>query len=365
MASLEPALTKSTFFLIKSWDSFQLALRTCLKPRIKPEYRLRSSALILLSLAMACFALNPTSIQASGSQKKAVVLSVFGTSHESALPSILNIREEVRDVLPEDVPLKVAFTSSIIRGIWQERSQDPGYKEDHPDVPEDILNVKGSLASIADFQDRGYDYIIVQPTHFTSGEEFADLSSYVAGLNSIKTIKKRNMPFRKVLLGRPALGANGITHEYHKDIERVAEALAPDVKLAAEKDRALVYMAHGNEHYSIGGFYLEFEQVMRQRYPEVQTYVTTVEGFPGSDHLLERLAADEIDEVLLKPFMNVAGDHAKNDMAGEGPDSLKSVLENQGLDVEIKLEGLGLNDSFASIYAEHVRDAVHDEGLEF
>ncbi|MBU4117700.1 MAG: sirohydrochlorin cobaltochelatase, partial [Proteobacteria bacterium] len=39
------------------------------------------------------------------------------------------------------------------------------------------------------------------------------------------------------------------------------------------------------------------------------------------------MQADKTKKVLLKPFMTVAGDHAKNDMAGPEPDSLKSLLE--------------------------------------
>ena len=41
------------------------------------------------------------------------------------------------------------------------------------------------------------------------------------------------------------------------------------------------------------------------------------------------------------PFMIVAGDHAQNDMAGEEPDSWKSVLENEGFQVTVQLDGLG------------------------
>jgi len=305
--------------------------------------------------------LGAAAVQAAPAEKKGVVLAVFGTSHESGLPGILNIRDQVQTALP-GIPVRLAFTSNIIRRIWQERRKDPAYAAQHPDVPAEIINVKGPLATIADLQDEGYGYIIVQPTHMSSGEEFADLASYVQGLNSIRTVKKRNMPFKKIIIGRPALGTHGIEREYRHDIEQVASLLAPDVELARKDGRALIYFAHGNEHYSTG-VYLEFEQVMRKQYPGVRIYVSMVEGFPDNERLLAELRADKTKRVLLKPFMTVAGDHAKNDMAGSEPGSLKSLLEARSINVAVSLVGLGESDAFAAIFARHIKDAMADEGI--
>jgi sirohydrochlorin cobaltochelatase len=320
--------------------------------------------MIMLFACCLAFLLGAVSTQAAPSEKKAVVLAMFGTTHEDALPAILNIRQEIKNSLPRDVPVRIAFTSNIIRNIWRERQPDPGYAASHPEVPAEILHVKGPLATIADLQDEGYGYIFVQPTHISSGEEFSDLASYVAGLNSIVTIKTRNMPFQKIILGRPALGTSGIEHEYRHDIEHVAGILTSDVALARKEGRALIYFAHGNEHYSTGA-YMEFEHVMRKRYPEVAIYVTMVEGFPGADVLLEKLKRDGIKKVLVKPFMTVAGDHAKNDMAGPEPDSLKSVLEANGIDVAMVLEGLGEKSDFARLFVDHIKEAAVDAGVPF
>lgn len=323
----------------------------------------RNSVLLLLALVLLFVAVAAQAADRAEKkpEKKAVVLAVFGTSHESALPGILNIRDRVQQALP-GIPVRLAFTSNIIRRIWQGRRSDPAYGPQHPEVPAEILNIKGPLATIADLQDEGHAWIIVQPTHISSGEEFADLADYVRGLNSIKTVKQRNMPFKKILLGRPALGTHGIEHEYRYDIERLAQVLAPDVETAKKEGRALVYFAHGNEHYSTG-VYLEFEHLMRKLYPQVAIHVTMVEGFPGHERLFAELAAHRTGKVLLKPLMTVAGDHAKNDMAGPEPDSLKSLLEARGVDVAVVLAGLGESDAFAAIFADNIKDAMRDAGI--
>jgi sirohydrochlorin cobaltochelatase len=312
--------------------------------------------IILLALAM------PLTALAKPGEEKAIVLAVFGTSHIEGLPGILAIRARVQQAFPA-TRVELAFTSNIIRRIWQKRSQDPAYRAAHPEVPKEIVEVKGPLAAMANLQDEGYGTIIIQPTHMAAGEEFADLAAYVEGLNSIRTVKARNMPFRQMLIGRPALGVPGIEHEYRKDIEIAARALAEDVKAAAREQRALVYMAHGNEHYSTG-YYLELEAVMREIYPEARIYVGMVEGFPELGHVVAALERDNVRQVYLKALMTVAGDHAKNDMAGEEPDSWRTILEAKGMNVQVDLRGVGESAPFAEIFVQHIRDAAKDHGVE-
>lgn len=52
------------------------------------------------------------------------------------------------------------------------------------------------------------------------------------------------------------------------------------------------------------------------------------------------------EEVRLMPFMIVAGDHALNDLTGEGGDSWKSRLE-EGFVIDFNLRGMGENDGIA------------------
>lgn len=291
--------------------------------------------------------------------RSGIVLAVFGTSHETALDAILRSYDSVVKAFP-NTPVRLAFTSNMIRRIWQKRAADPEYRKAHPEV---ILNVKGVLASIAELQDRGMDYIIVQPVHMAAGEEYADLASYVDGLNSIRTMKPKNMPFKRIILGRPIMGAYDLKHEYTEDLKELAKLLAPDVEEAGKKGQVLVYMAHGNE-YMPAGYYLEFEYIMNQMYPKVKTFIVMVEGFPGLDVLREKLKHVKAKKVVLRPLMVVAGDHAKNDMAGDEPDSIKSTLEKDGLKVEAEIRGLGSLSGFGDMVVSRVRDAAADAGVE-
>ncbi len=320
----------------------------------------------VLWLVIALTIVATTSINAGEIKQKkyknAVVLAMFGTTVEPALHGLLNIRDQIRQAYPE-TEIKIAFTSNIIRRIWQKRAGDVDYTKTHPEIPNDILHAQGPLATIANLQDCGYDNIVVQPTHISLGEEYLDLSSYVKALASIETIKARFKPFHALTIGRPAFGTFGKEHPYTEDIVAVVKSLAEDVEIAQKNNAALMYMGHGNDYFPSGGAYLQFEKEMRKTYSDVKTYIGTVEGFPSFDEVLTALKKDGIKKVVIKPFMTVAGDHARNDMAGAEPDSWKSMLEKEGIEVIPVLKGLGEQDEFARVFVSHLADAAHDAGI--
>ena len=309
--------------------------------------------LMILSVCLA------RPLSATGMEnKKAIVLAAFGTTYPSALVSILEIQKRVKEAFP-NVRVRIAFTSNIIRNIWHKRQRDTRFLSEYR-IPKEILYVKGPLATIADLQDEGYRTIIVQPTHIYCGEEYADLCSYVRGLNSIETIKEKYKPFAKLVIGRPALGQYGPRYDYHKDMEIAAKALAPDVALAMKAGYALIYMGHGNEFYSTG-IYAEFQEVMRRTYPHAKIFIGTVEGFPSLNDVVSSVKRMGIKKVLLKPFMIVAGDHAHNDMAGSDEDSWKNTFKRAGIRVKCILKGLGENPRWDEIYVQHIRDVAVDK----
>ncbi|MCF6188384.1 MAG: sirohydrochlorin cobaltochelatase [Desulfobulbaceae bacterium] len=316
-------------------------------------------AVLFLCTATTSFASGAWKVE----HKNAIVLAMFGTTVEPALQGLLNIRTKMIEKYP-DTPVRIAFTSNIIRKKWQHRAEDPAYIKAHPEIPSDVLHVKTPLATIADLQNEGYDTIVVQPTHIAMGEEYLDLATYVDSLMRMGTLKKpKYKPFHKVVLGRPALGTYGTDHPYAEDIMTVAKVLAPDVELAVQEKAALVYMGHGNEYFPSAGAYLELADRMRQLYPEVVTAIGNVEGFPALEDVMDTLKLYGVKKVVLKPCMVVAGDHAMNDMAGPEADSWKSVLEKNGFEVVVVKRGLGEQDAFADIFVNHAADAAKDAGI--
>ncbi|WP_051305937.1 sirohydrochlorin cobaltochelatase [Desulfogranum mediterraneum] len=296
-------------------------------------------------------------------QKSAIVLAMFGTTAPPALAALLHIRTRVQEAFPGTL-VRLAFTSNLIRKIWQQRSHDQSYRDQHPQIPDEIYTIQGPLAAMANLQDQGHQELAIQAIHIAPAEEFHDLSSYVRALNSIRTMKPRWQPFQALALGRPLFGSYNPSHPYSADIRAAAEALAEDVALAREHGAALVYMGHGNPLFPAGGLYLELAARMNQLYPDTPTFLATIEGFPCLDELLPQLLERRISKVLLKPLLIVAGAHALRDMAGSGEDSWQSRLSRTGIEVIPVLRGLGEQPAVARIFVQHLAEAAAEAGIE-
>ena len=327
---------------------------------------MRKSVSVVLS-TLLCVFLGTAGAFASGSMgipgagKNAIVVASFGTTVPSAVQSITNITDTVKKTYPE-TEVRITFTSNIVRSVWKERQAEPKKWLDQG-IPEEILYVKNIIATIGDLLEDGYTNIVVQPTHMFFMEQSHDLRQYVNGLASIRTMKAKWKPINNIVMGRPALGMPGDVYSYHEDIEAVCKTLAKDAEQAKEEGATLVYMGHGNEHWSTG-IYAETQKKMREMYPEVATFIGVVEGAPSLDDFISHLKHAKSQKVLLKPFMIVAGDHATNDMAGPEEDSWKSILVKEGYKVNPVLEGLGSNDNFAQVFVEHIADAAKERGLQ-
>jgi sirohydrochlorin cobaltochelatase len=86
--------------------------------------------------------------------------------------------------------------------------------------------------------------------------------------------------------------------------------------------------------------------------------VGTVEGTPGLEWVVAKLKEKGAAKALLVPLMSVAGDHARNDMAGDEDDSWKSVLAGEGIAARPVLQGLAELAPFRALWLNHLRQAV-------
>ncbi len=284
-------------------------------------------------------------------KKPAIVLAAFGTSQPEALEAILNIEEKVEKAFP-GYDVHLAFTSNIIRHIWHERANDAEFKKKNPDVPEEIYSITNVLTTLATIQETGARLVLVQSLHITDGEEYTDLANLVIALSGYQTMKPVLHPFPWIGVGEPALGLEDGQEKY---LERAAVALAPLARKAWETNSSLVLMGHGNEHLNQEVF-AKLETILRKKYGE-HVYIGTVEAEPFAEEIAEAMKAkaNSPKNIFLAPLMVVAGDHAKNDMAGEEEDSWINIFQAEGFTVEPYLVGLGSLDEWAEIYIEHLK----------
>jgi sirohydrochlorin cobaltochelatase len=299
----------------------------------------------------------------SSDKRNGIVLAMFGTSVELALPGLLHIRDRMAARFPQTL-VRIAFTSKIICRIWQARAADPGYRIVHPEVPEDILHVQSPETVIGSLQEEGIDSLVIQPVHIAPARKDVDSGSYINGPGAIETGKSGSSPIRRIVLGRPALGSYGTTYPYTDDIVIAVRSLLQDAALARQENGALFYMGHGNKNCATAGVYRELVAEMHRQYPDISIVMNLVEEGPSLDRTIAELKEQNVEKILLKPFMITAGDHVRKDMVSDGPGSQKTRLEDQGFTVVPVFKGLGEEDGFADIFVQHATDAARDGGIE-
>ena len=73
---------------------------------------------------------------------------------------------------------------------------------------------------------------------------------------------------------------------------------------------------------------------------------------------IEAVKAAGYTNVVLRPLMVVAGDHANNDMAGSEEDSWKTMFEAAGFTVDCQIHGLGEIADVQALYDAHTKAAI-------
>jgi sirohydrochlorin cobaltochelatase len=254
-------------------------------------------------------------------KKVGILLVAFGSSEESAQISFENIDKQVKAAYP-DIPVRWAYTSHIIRAKLAKQ----GKLLDSPE------------AALAKMQDENFTHVVVQSLHTIGGEEYHDLRRIVAGFKIMGR-------FQKIILGYPLLGTQ-------EDMERTVASIMKTIPKEREKNEAVVLMGHGTPHPS-NAFYAALMFQLQLKDPNI--FVGTVEGYPDVDLIKELMLKKKIKKAYLIPFMSVAGDHAKNDMAGDEDDSWKSIFTKAGIACVPVLKGTAEYDDFVAIWVDHIR----------
>ena len=271
----------------------------------------------------------------------------FGTSfNDSRAEDIKGIEDALAEAYP-DWSVRRAFTAQIIINHVQARDG------------EKIDNMDQALERAVK---NGVKKLVVQPTHLMHGAEYDELTETV---NSYKD------KFESVKIAEPLLGEVGAdATAINEDKAAVAKAITAEavktaeydsLDAAAEDSTAFVFMGHGTSHTAKISYSQMQAQMEQLGYKNV--FIGTVEGEPedtSCESVIAKVKDAGYKNVILRPLMVVAGDHANNDMAGDDDDSWKSQFEaSKNFDsVKTQIAGLGEIDAIQQIYVAHTKAAI-------
>ena len=276
----------------------------------------------------------------------------FGTSfNDSRAEDVKGIEDALAAAYP-DWSVRRAFTAQIIINHVQARDDEA------------IDNMQQALdRAVAN----GVKNLVVQPTHLMHGAEYDEMT---------EAIDEYKDKFESVAIAEPMLGEVGDDATVINDDKKaVAQAITDeackvagfdDMKAAADAGTAFVFMGHGTSHTAN----VTYDQMQAQMddLGFTNAFIGTVEGKPedtACDKVIEKVKEAGFKNVILRPLMVVAGDHANNDMAGDDEDSWKSQFVASGDfdSVDCQIEGLGRIAAVEDLYVAHTKAAIDSLGV--
>lgn len=282
-----------------------------------------------------------------GMGEKEILVVSFGTSFNNSRVNDIKAIEDALQAAFPDWSVRRAFTSQIIINHIQARDNEL------------IDNMEQALErAVAN----GVKELVVQPTHLMHGAEYDEMMEAMAAYED---------KFEKIAVAEPMLGEVGNDATViNADKEIVAKAIVEsavadagfrDAADAAEQGTAFVLMGHGTAHVAKVSYSQMMTQMEKLGYENV--FIGTVEGEPegtSCEDVIKAVKAVGYKNVILRPLMVVAGDHAENDMAGADADSwLSQFLADGGFEaVKAQITGMGSISSIQELYVAHTQAAV-------
>ena len=267
-----------------------------------------------------------------GIGEKEILVVSFGTSYNySRYATIGAIERELQEAFP-DWSVRRGFTANII--IDHVMSRD-GVAID--DVDQALQRAV----------DNGVKDLVVCCTHLMEGYEYRDVIDAVANVAD---------SFEHVGICKPLLGMNDSL-----ELEPIVKAITMAGMNYMDGETAFVYMGHGTEADSDADYGALQDTLTAEGFEDY--YITTVESEVwNTERVLEAMKDKGYKKVVLRPLMVVAGDHAHNDMAGFEEDSIRTMFENAGYEVDCILDGLAEIDAVRDIYTTHVQETIDSFG---
>ena len=229
-----------------------------------------------------------------GARDKAAILIVhFGTSHNDTRALTIDaLNTAMREAFP-GIEIREAWTSRI---IIRKLTREGGIEKQNP------------TQALIRLHEEGYTHILVQSSNIIEGTEMKELRREVESLS---------LNFKDIRIGNPLLYAP-------EDYATVTRCLTEAVRKSCPNGQML-FVGHGTPDPATASYAMLDYMLKSEEHADC--HVATVEGYPALGNALQLLKKNASRTVTLVPLMFVAGDHARNDIAGEWKTALEKATK--------------------------------------
>jgi len=246
--------------------------------------------------------------------KKAILVTSFGTSHRDTREKCLDlIQREVEEKYGSE-NVERAYTSGIIRRIIEKNEG---------------IHIFDQEEGLKVLKDKGFEEIITMSLHILDGIEYSKLDDKFGKIS--KPLLADDEDFKKI-----------VENKEFNDLEG---------------NDAIVFMGHGTESEADYTYQKLQDEYLKAGKNNI--FIATVEGKVTIKDVIEKMKGKGFRNILLKPLMIVAGDHAKNDMSSDDEDSWKTILKNEGYEVTSVLKGMGEYKFIREMFMDKLKDIYY------
>jgi sirohydrochlorin cobaltochelatase len=278
------------------------------------------NTIILLFTTIAIFAHGGSNYEHSdffknmqNGDKAAILMVHFGTTHDDTRALTIDaLNNHIKQAFPS-VEFREAYSSRIVIKRLVERG----------------INKNNPLEALQQLYADGYTHVLIQASTIIDGVEMESLQ---------KNADQMSDKFKDIRIGTSLLYSPD-------DYEQVIKILTAGNK----KDVAYVWVGHGT-YDATTAQYAMLDYMLKAK-GHSNCFVGTIEGYPEFEDVLAQLKSSGLKEVVLIPFMFVAGEHAKNDIAEEWVEE----FEKEGFSVKVNMQGLGENPGIRDLYLSHLK----------
>lgn len=258
-------------------------------------------------------------------KKQALLMVHFGTTYDDTRAATIDALNSAAVAAFPEMKVVEAYTSRLVI----KRLAARGIEKPTP---------RQALLSLAA---EGYTDVFIQSSNVIDGVE----------MDALRKEAEAMVPFfDDIRVGEPLLYT---LDDCHRVVQILAERYGSDL----DARQSVVLVGHGTA-IPANAIYSQIDYMFTaEGHP--QFHVATVEGYPTLQTTVERLKAAKAKSVRLVPFMFVAGDHARNDIAGDW----RSELEGMGYRVSTVIEGLGQIPEIRELYLDHIRRGMTEKPL--
>jgi sirohydrochlorin cobaltochelatase len=259
-------------------------------------------------------------------RKEAILLVTFGSSAPETQRVFDHIEAQAKQAVP-GVPVRWAYTSRIIRS----KLAREGKVLDSPEM------------ALARLMDEEFTHAAVLSLHSIPGIEFHEL------YGNARLFAQMAGGLRRVVVAPPLLAS-------HQDLERAVRAMIKHLPAERRAEDVVLLMGHGSEKHAADAIYAALNGMLQEL--DSRVFLACVQGYPALEEVLPKIRQSGAKKIYLLPFMSVAGEHARRDMAGDGPQSWKSILSGKGYTCEVIFKGTAEYPEILEIWLDHLRSAM-------